>query len=115
MSTEALEQKVAHRPGFYGNRRIRVGDTFTAPASTTGSWFATAGTPEAAAAARANEPDLLDRSVAEILAVVPTLERIEIERLISAEQAGKTRKSLLAKLQDELDNRLTGDAENPFA
>jgi len=111
MKTDVLETKVAVRDGFYAGRRIRAGGTFTAPVSFTGHWFGAEGS---AAVEAAKEPDLLDKSVADILAVLPDLSTDQIASLISAETAGKTRKGLLAKMQDEIDNRL-GGGENPFA
>lgn len=117
--SSTLETKVVTAIGFRDGRRHRPGDTFLAPRDETAGWFASAGSPEAAKAAPGGEDTLLDKSVAEILAVVPGLTNAEILRLISDEQGGKTRKSLMAKLQDELDNRATrgdtGGEENPFA
>lgn len=117
MST--LETKIALADGFFGGRYIEAGSEFTAPVKSKAKWFVSKDDePEAAAAAQ--EPRLLDGSIPDILEAAKKLSVNELNLLVAEEQAGKARKGLLAKLQDEIANRPLAPVEvenedNPFA
>lgn len=113
MSTQKeLELKVAVFDGFYGGGRKRAGDTFMAPVKEKSKWF------RAADAADVTDdlggaPNLLDKPIPDIINALPGLRDDELNGLISAEQAGKTRKGVLSAISDELANRVgrTGGPE----
>lgn len=100
----------AIKPGFVNGSRVRVGGEFTAPDDFKASWAVPANEYE--------DPEekvtLADRSVAEILASVENLSDKEVQALLDAEVSGRGRKSLVAKLQDEIANRVTNPAADPL-
>jgi hypothetical protein len=107
-----METKVAIATGVgrMGNI-IERGETFTAPKGLKGSWFVSQGDSKAKAEEGADAltdrvGGLLELKPADLIDRLPTLESDLINHLIGAEQAGKARKSVLAKLADELQNRV---------
>lgn len=102
---DTLETKVAVFDGFYGGGRIRAGETFVAPKKETSKWFRSADEADVTADL-GGEPTLLDKPARDIVAALGGLSDQELNGLISAEQAGKTRKAVIAAIQDEIDNRV---------
>lgn len=102
---ETLETKVAVYDGFYGGGRIRAGETFVAPKKEKSKWFRAADEADVTADL-GGEPNLLDKSARDIVVALSGLTDQELNGLISAEQAGKTRKGVIAAIQDEIDNRV---------
>lgn len=102
---QAMETKVAVSDGFYGGARIRRDETFVAPVKEKSRWFRSA---DEADVTRdlGGEPGLLDKSIRDIVGALGGLTDQELNGLLSAEQAGKTRRGVLAAIQDELDNRV---------
>lgn len=98
------ETKLATADGFYGGRRLRKGDTFTAPVEEKGAWFKPRDRVEEDAVEADHIPDLLDKGPFEIVDELPKLGLAELRALQAAEQAGKTRKGLLAKIADAIAN-----------
>lgn len=106
MSThDKFETKVAVADGFYGGGRIRAGETFTAPKKDKAKWFRAADEADVTADL-GGEPHLLDGSVKDVVAALSGLSDQELNGLISAEQAGKARKGVLAAIEDERANRV---------
>lgn len=100
-----METKVAVFDGFYGGGRIRTGETFVAPKKAKAKWF------RAADAADVTDDlggsaNILDGSAKDIVAALSGLRDEELDALISAEQAGKMRKGVLAAIEDERANRI---------
>lgn len=106
MSTQSEhETKVAVFDGFYDGHRIRAGETFVAPKKAKSRWFR--GADEADVTADlGGEPALLEKSARDIVTGLAGLTDQDLNGLISAEQAGKNRKGVLAAIQDEIDNRV---------
>lgn len=101
------ELKVALNTGFRGGRRVKRGETFTAPVEETANWFAAADEKSRKVKqALDGEPDLLDKSIPEIINELPQLTTPELHALKGTEMNGKTRKGLIAKIDDEIANRL---------
>lgn len=101
-----FETKVALDTGFYGSRRITRGDTFQAPVDETGKWFRPASdTDRETVQALSGEPALLDKPIPEIMAEFPKLSVADLRTLKGNELTGKTRKGLIAKIDDEIANR----------
>jgi hypothetical protein len=106
------ELKVALDTGFHGGRRLRRGDTFLSTVGHKGHWFAPADSPDKTVqAALHNEPDLLDKSIPDIIKELPGLSDAELQGLAQNEMNGKTRKGLLAAISDEQANRVGKTAE----
>ena len=103
----ARELKKAIALGFHNGARVRPGDTFYEEAEFTGAWFVTVGSEAEAAATVVEEGTLLDQPAVKIVAELKNLSDAELNALLSAEQAGKTRKGVLAAINDELANRVT--------
>lgn len=100
----------ATKTAFVNGARVRVGEEFTAADDFKASWAVPASEYVDAAA----KPTQGDRSVAEILASVDSLSDKELHAVLDAEVSGRGRKSLIAKLQDEIANRVTNPATDPL-
>ena len=103
--TDEIETKVAIVDGFFGARRVRAGETFRAARSEKAKWFKSAD-PEDVTDDLGGEPNLLDNSIPDIVAGLAGLSDKQLDGLLSAEQAGKTRKGVLAAIEDERANRI---------
>lgn len=107
MTKAQPEVKIVTAPGFHDGHRLRRGDTFTSTKGHTASWFKPLDSDDHdAKAALNNEPSLLDLSVREIVEKLPGLTNQELQGLRQDEINGKTRKGLLAKIDDEIANRI---------
>jgi hypothetical protein len=108
MSTfEKTETKVATSVGFHGGRRLRVGDTFRAPASLKGQWFTSAASdPKGAKAALDTKFNVLEMTAPQVKEVLGDLTNDEIASAIDAEMGSQKRKNVLAMLNDERANRV---------
>lgn len=105
VTKEDGEVLVATSPGFYQGR-VREGETFTAmDKGVRFTWARSAKAGDITADA-GGPPELLDKSPQQIIAALGGLTDREINGLISAEQAGRQRKAILAKMADELANRV---------
>lgn len=104
-SKTELETKVAVFDGFYGGGRQKAGDTFVAPKSAKSKWFRAADADDVIDDL-GGEPHLLDGSAKDISVALSGQTDEQLNGLISAEQAGKMRKGVLALIQDEIDNRV---------
>lgn len=106
MSTQSeLETKVAVFDGFFNGGRQRAGDTFVAPKSAKSRWFRSADAADVTDDL-GGEPHILDGSAKDIVVALAGQTDEQLNGLISAEQAGKMRKGVLAAIQDEIDNRV---------
>lgn len=106
MSTHSKnETKVAVFDGFYNGGRIRAGETFVAPKDEKSRWFRSADEHDVTDDL-GGEPNLLDKPMREIVAGLSGLTDQQLNGLLSAEQAGKTRKGVMAAINDELANRV---------
>lgn len=103
--TDEIETKVAIADGFFGARRVREGATFRAPKSEKARWFKSADA-EDVTDDLGGEPNLLDQSIPDIVASLSGLTDQQLAGLLSAEQAGKTRKGVMSAIDDELANRV---------
>jgi hypothetical protein len=127
----ATELKIAHARGYHEGVLREPGDEFYADEGFTGKWFTTAGSVEAKAKTKAEDPiaELLKGKVGDILNAVPKLSDADLRKAIDVETGGNARKSLLARLTDEVANRVgnlpepakdedkkdEGEKDNPFA
>ena len=112
------EVLVALEDGFYGLGRVRQGQTFNARSKGEKFSWAKPATPADVTADKGGEPNLLDKPMKDIIAALPGLSDVELNGMIAAEQAGKTRKGVLAAMGDELANRVGrvgGKTQNPAA
>lgn len=104
------EVKKAIRLGYHNGVRVHPGEEFSAPVAFKGSWFVTSGSAEDKAlsgAADQREGDgFLQQSAAKIVAALKDLSVDEIKAYISEEQAGRSRKGVLAAMEDEAANRV---------
>lgn len=101
------EAKVATAVGFHDGARVRVGDTFRAPVDFTANWFRPAGEAPEVAKNEANQIALaLDNPIREVVDSLPEYSDNDLKLLLSAEQSGAARKGLLAKINDEIANRI---------
>ncbi len=100
----------ATKPGFVNGSLIRVGGEFTAPDDFKAKWAVPAQEYEPAAEKVTQDY----RSVAEILASVGSLSDKELQAVLDAEVSGRGRKSLVAKLQDEIANRVLNPVSDPL-
>lgn len=106
MSSSETALFTATATGFYGGGRVRKGATFRAPANSKFGWAVRKGSAEAREALVA-ERTLLDQPARDIIAALPGLPDKELAEMVRNEQAGKTRKGVLAALGDEIANRRT--------
>lgn len=88
--------------GLSVEHRIFEDDALDEPLSS--GWFET---PQEAAAG----PDLNDKGVKEITATLPDLTDEDLLALLDKEQAGKTRKSVVAAIEAEIERRSAPDKE----
>lgn len=100
----------AVKPGFINGTLVRVGGEFTAADDFSASWAV----PAADYTAASEKPTQADRSAAEILASVDSLSDKELQAVLDAEVSGRGRKSLIAKLQDAVANRVTNPVSDPL-
>lgn len=106
MSTQSKnETKVALYDGFFGGHRIRAGQTFVAPVKEKSKWFRAADEADVTADV-GGPPALLEKDAKDIVTALSGLSDEELSGLISAEQAGKARKGVLAAIEDERANRV---------
>lgn len=100
----------ATKVAFVNGARVRVGEEFTAADDFKASWAV----PAEQYVDASEKPNQGDRSVAEILASVSELSDKELQAVLDAEVSGRGRKSLVAKLQDEIANRITNPVTDPL-
>lgn len=96
---------VATSAGFYDGHRVRRGETFVAPEDEKFGWAHKAGA-EDVAADTGGSAAILEKSGKDIVAALAGLTDVELNSLVSAEQAGKGRKAVLAAIEDERANRV---------
>lgn len=106
MSThDKFETKVAVYDGFYNGGRVRKGDTFVAPKAEKARWFRSADAADVTDDL-GSTASILDGDAKSIVAALSGQTDEELSALISAEQAGKMRKGVLAAIEDERANRV---------
>lgn len=106
MSTQSThETKVAVFDGFFGGKRIRKGETFVAPKKEKARWFRSADGADVTDDL-GSTASILDGQAKDIVAALSGQTDEELSALISAEQAGKNRKGVLAAIEDERANRI---------
>jgi hypothetical protein len=102
-----LEDKIATAVGFHNGARVRAGATFRAPVTFTGRWFRPADeAPEIAEAEENPIARALDQSITAVVESLSTFSDADLPLLLSAEQSGAARKGLMAKISDEIANRI---------
>lgn len=106
-SASASEEKVVLSTGFHGGRRLRRGDTFISTKDHEANWFKpVSSTDREVKEVLAGEPNLLDRSIPVIIRELPSLSGEELNALHQNERNGKSRKGLIAAIEDEKANRI---------
>lgn len=88
--------------GYYGSRKER-GEKFVVPDDFDAKWAVEADAPMPEDDVK--EPNILDGTIDEILSALSSMSDADVQNILSAEIAGKTRKGLISKLQDEVANR----------
>ncbi len=108
-----MEDKFAKATGFYNGARVRAGTTFSAPPDFEAKWFRPADEAEELVEdARDRIAKELDNPITAIVAKLGDYNDPDLNKLLSAEQSGAARKGLMAKISDEIANRI---GENKIA
>ena len=101
------DEKVALELGYHDGHRVRRGETFWSTKGHKGHWFkSTSSKDKDVVAALSGEPGILARNTKDVIKVLPTLSRKELNTLKQDEANGQKRKGLIAKIDDEIANRV---------